>query len=212
MLRAASVSSMRNTNVPPWWRANAQLNSAVRARPTCGLAGRRRAEPDADVLGRQVAEDVVSHRVTTLFVRVPMPAIETSTSSPTLHGTDALGGAGEDHVAGQQRHHAGDVGDQGRDVEDQVLGASRPAEVAVEVGLDARRRRRSLRVEVGLDPRPERAERVEALGPGELPVASSAGRGRSRRWRSCSRGSRRSPAPAGTSRQIRPITTASSPS
>ncbi len=37
MLRAASVSSMRNTNVPPWWRANAQLNSAVRARPTCGL-------------------------------------------------------------------------------------------------------------------------------------------------------------------------------
>ena len=33
-LRASSVSSMRSTNVPPVWRASAQLNSAVRAPPT----------------------------------------------------------------------------------------------------------------------------------------------------------------------------------
>ena len=33
-LRASSVSSIRSTNVPPLWRASAQLNSAVRAPPT----------------------------------------------------------------------------------------------------------------------------------------------------------------------------------
>ena len=33
-LRAVSVSSMRRTNVPPCWRANSQLNRAVRAVPT----------------------------------------------------------------------------------------------------------------------------------------------------------------------------------
>ena len=37
MLRAASVSSIRNTRTPPWCRAKAQLNSAVRAIPTCGV-------------------------------------------------------------------------------------------------------------------------------------------------------------------------------
>ena len=33
--RSASVSSMRRMNVPPWCRAKSQLNSAVRAPPTC---------------------------------------------------------------------------------------------------------------------------------------------------------------------------------
>src|SRR3954454_18660267 len=31
--RARSVSSIRNRKVPPWWRANSQLNKAVRAPP-----------------------------------------------------------------------------------------------------------------------------------------------------------------------------------
>ena len=31
--RARSVSSMRSRNLPPWWRANSQLNKAVRAPP-----------------------------------------------------------------------------------------------------------------------------------------------------------------------------------
>src|SRR3546814_4319352 len=31
--RARSVSSIRSRNRPPWWRANSQLNSAVRAPP-----------------------------------------------------------------------------------------------------------------------------------------------------------------------------------
>ena len=33
--RALSVSSIRSRNLPPWWRANSQLNSAVRAPPIC---------------------------------------------------------------------------------------------------------------------------------------------------------------------------------
>ena len=33
VLRATSVSSSRKTNVPPAWRANRKLNSAVRAVP-----------------------------------------------------------------------------------------------------------------------------------------------------------------------------------
>ena len=35
VLRATSVSSSRSTNVPPVWRANRKLNSAVRAVPMC---------------------------------------------------------------------------------------------------------------------------------------------------------------------------------
>src|SRR6516165_6102216 len=33
--RERSVSSMRSKNLPPWWRAKSQLNSAVRALPIC---------------------------------------------------------------------------------------------------------------------------------------------------------------------------------
>ena len=33
--RLRSVSSIRRRNRPPWWRANSQLNSAVRAPPMC---------------------------------------------------------------------------------------------------------------------------------------------------------------------------------
>src|SRR5215467_6319492 len=33
--RARSVSSMRSRNLPPWWRAKSQLDSAVRALPIC---------------------------------------------------------------------------------------------------------------------------------------------------------------------------------
>src|SRR5215475_16151009 len=43
--RERSVSSMRRMNAPRWWRAKSQLNSAVRAPPTCrcpvGLGAKR---------------------------------------------------------------------------------------------------------------------------------------------------------------------------
>ena len=73
--RDVSVSSMRNTNLPPLWRANAQLNSAVRAMPTCGLPVGRRAEPSDD----GASDECQSLRETTEFVRVPMPSTVTLT-------------------------------------------------------------------------------------------------------------------------------------
>ncbi len=84
MLRSLSVSSIRKTKVPPWWRANAQLKSAVRARPTCGLPVGLGAMRTRTVSGSLIA-------VATLFVRVPRPAIETSTSSPTSMGPTPSG-------------------------------------------------------------------------------------------------------------------------
>ena len=45
LLRSLSVSSMRSRKEPPQWRANSQLNTAVRAVPMCrvpvGLGARR---------------------------------------------------------------------------------------------------------------------------------------------------------------------------
>ena len=101
---ARSVSSMRNTNVPPWWRAKAQLNSAVRTLPTC-RAGRRRGSRTRTFEARPVERGLLAHLDATLFVRVPMPSIDDLDLVADLHGADALGGAGEDHVAGQQGHH-----------------------------------------------------------------------------------------------------------
>jgi hypothetical protein len=48
--RARSVSSMRSRNLPPWWRANSQLKSAVRAPPMCrnpvGEGAKRQTMPE----------------------------------------------------------------------------------------------------------------------------------------------------------------------
>src|SRR5512144_1334349 len=101
-----SVSSIRNTNVPPTCRANAQLNSAVRARPTCGLPvgdGQnltRTAEPSAEA-GSVTGYHLVGQRPDARDRHVDLVT--------RVHRTDTLGGAGEDDVAGQQRHHGGDV-------------------------------------------------------------------------------------------------------
>src|SRR5690606_27085292 len=55
--RARSVSSIRSSALPPWWRAKSQLNSAVRAPPICrkpvgegakrATTGRRPVDPPA---------------------------------------------------------------------------------------------------------------------------------------------------------------------
>ena len=94
-----SVSSMRKTNVPPVWRAYAQLNRAVRTIPTWGLPvgeGQKRT--------RTLLSDTINHRI--------------RQSANTIDGhrdfvarderANPCGGAGEDDVAGQQRHHGAD--------------------------------------------------------------------------------------------------------
>src|SRR5690348_5489806 len=99
VLRSRSVSSMRNTSVPPWWRANAQLKSAVRTRPTCGLPVGLGAIRTRTVTAVSPCLDGVRQSAESGDRDLDLVA--------DVHGTDALGGAGEDDVAGEQRHHAG---------------------------------------------------------------------------------------------------------
>src|SRR5689334_16326322 len=149
---------MRKTRVPWWCRANAQLNRAVRTRPTCGLPvgeGQKRTrtgEPDAlatlDNLAGESADafdgdgDLVAD----------------------VQGADPSRGAGEDHVAGKQRHGLGDVDDQVLDGVDHLARPAQLALLAVDRELDGQVGRGG-EVQVGLDPGAERAGGVEALGP-----------------------------------------------
>src|SRR6266508_5361480 len=156
--RAASVSSIRNTNRPLRCRAYAQLNRAVRISPTCGT-------PVGDGQKRTRTGLVKVHH------RVGQGADAFDAHFDGVAGGDRLdpgGGAGEDHVAGQQRHHMGDVRDQGRYVEDHVLGTAELAYLLVDLAAHLE----VGRVQLRLDPRADRAERVEALRAGPLRVGA----------------------------------------
>src|SRR5688500_14915116 len=104
---------MRKTNDPPWWRAKAQLKSAVRASPTCG-------EPVGE--GQNLTRTGASTPSLpfTVWSVTPMHLVRQG-SEPfdhdvhlvaDLHRTDTLRGAGQDHVTREQRHHARNVGDE----------------------------------------------------------------------------------------------------
>ena len=133
--RAASVSSMRNTRVPPVCRAHAQLNSAVRTRPTCGVPvgdGQKRTRtagvPEGLLMVRHrvSARALPAHRPggrqrrTTGFASTPIPSISTSTRWPCRTSPTPAGVPVRMHVAGQQRERAADVRDEVGDVEDHV--------------------------------------------------------------------------------------------
>src|SRR5680860_1496464 len=156
--RVASVSSIRKTNVPLWWRANAQLNSAVRAIPTCGLPvgeGQKRA-----TTGRSVTRNHLVGQCADAFDRDAHVVAD-------LHRSDTVGGAGENDVTGQQRHERRDVFDDLGDLEDHPRGARTLLEFVAEFRADCH----VTRIEVRLDPRSERAKRVEALRTRPLSVA-----------------------------------------
>src|SRR5690349_17562827 len=95
---------MRKTNWAPlpWWcRANAQLNRAVRTSPTWGLPvgeGQKRTRTLA-TLDHLVGESADAFDGDGDLVA-------------DVQGADPSRGAGEDHVAGEQRHGLGDVDDQ----------------------------------------------------------------------------------------------------
>src|SRR5450756_2831945 len=112
-IRDRSVSSTRNTKVPPWWRANAQLYSAVRTLPTCrsplGAGANRTRTAAVEPPASSTTRD---HRV-----GQGADAFDRDRNLVAhLHRPDAGGGAREDDVAGQQGHARGDVGDQRRDL------------------------------------------------------------------------------------------------
>src|ERR1700761_7338247 len=110
---------MRNTSVPRWCRAKAQLNRAVRTRPTWGLPvgegqKRTRTEPLA-TLDHLVGESADAFDGDGDLVADGERA-------------DPGGGAGEDDVAGNQRHGLADVHDQVLDRADHL---ARTAELAL---------------------------------------------------------------------------------
>src|SRR6478736_7617169 len=152
---------MRKTRVPWWWRAKAQLNSAVRTRPTWGLpVGEGQKRTRTSVEGALATRDHLVGESADAFDGDGDLVAD-------VQGADPCGGPGEDHVAGEQRHGLRDVDDQVLDGADHV---ARPAELTlltVDRGLDGQ----VAGVDVGLHPGAERARGVEPLGPGPLALA-----------------------------------------
>src|SRR5215510_143654 len=171
--RVRSVSSIRSTNVPPVEWANAQSYRAVRTLPTCrsplgeganrtltppGPAPSRRAPPPGPAPWSVTAGHRVGERSYVLDGHRYLVSV--------LERADPRGRPGEQHVAGDQRHHATGVGDQRRHVVQQLR---RPGPLA-DLTVDRGHQLQVGGVDVGLDPRPQRAERVESLRPRPLAV------------------------------------------
>src|SRR5690349_9655133 len=149
---------MRKTNWAPlpWWcRANAQLNRAVRTRPTWGLPvgeGQKRTRTGAlATLDHLVGESADAFDGDGDLVA-------------DVERSDPGRGAGEDDIAGKQRHRLGDVHDQVLDGADHPAGAAGLPQLAVDGGGDGQ----IGGVDIGLDPGAERARGVEALGAAPL--------------------------------------------
>src|SRR5437762_8168081 len=83
-----------------------------------------------------------------------------------IQRTDARRRAGEDHVAGQQRHRGGDVFDEEVALEDHVARVAVLADVAVHARGELQRRR----IEIGFDVRPERARSEEHTSELQSPM------------------------------------------
>src|SRR6266508_5395095 len=128
-----SVSSIRNTKVPPWCRANAQSYSAVRMLPTCrsplGEGAKRTRTGRSGGLGLSATGD---HPV-------PESADAFDGDGDLVadgDGSHACRGAGEEHVARQQGHDRADEHDQVGDVTDHLSGSACLAQVAVDRARD----------------------------------------------------------------------------
>src|SRR3954454_15201232 len=146
---------MRKTSVPWWCRANAQLNRAVRTRPTWGL-------PVGE--GQKRTRTAGTGALATLDNLVGESADAFDGDGDLVadgERPDACRGAREDHVAGEQRHCLGDVDDQILDSVDHLAGAAELALFAVDGELD----RQVGGVEIRLHPGAEGAAGVEALRP-----------------------------------------------
>src|SRR5450631_3342223 len=81
---------------------------------------------------------------------------------------DARRSPGQDDIARQQGEGLRDVGDQDCHAVDHVGCPAVLHHLTIAAGDDGE----VAGVEVGLDPRPQRAERVEAFGPGPLTIAA----------------------------------------
>src|SRR5215831_3698408 len=124
--RVQSVSSIRSTNVPLVERANAQSYSAVRTLPTCrsplGEGANRTLTPPGAAPSRPPPPGPASRSVTAGHWIGERPDVLNGHRYlvSVLDRADARGGPGEQHVAGEQRHHATGVGNQHRHVVQQL--------------------------------------------------------------------------------------------
>src|SRR5215813_10511764 len=170
--RVRSVSSIRSTNVPPVERANAQSYSAVRTLPTCrsplGDGANRTLTPPGAVRSRPPPAGPAPWSVTAGHRVGERPDVLDGHRYlvSVLKRADPRGCPGEQHVAREQRHHVTGISDQRRHAVQQLRRPGPLADLAVERGHQLQ----VGGVDVGLDPRPQRAERVESLGPGPLAV------------------------------------------
>src|SRR4051812_24254780 len=145
---------MRKTSVPWWCRANAQLNRAVRTRPTWGLPvgeGQKRTRMGLATLDHPVGESADAFDGDGDLVA-------------DAERADSRWGAGEDDISREQGHRLGDVDDQILDGPDHLTGTAELALDTVDRALDGE----VGGVELGLHPGTQRAGGVEALGPGPL--------------------------------------------
>src|SRR5947207_9824391 len=170
--RVRSVSSIRSTNVPPVERANAQSYRAVRTLPTCrsplGEGANRTLTPPGPAPSHPPPPGPAPWSVTAGHRVGECPDVLDGHRYlvSVLERADSRGGPGEQHVAGEQRHHATGIGDQRRHVVQQLR---RPGPLA-DLTVDRGDQLQVGGVGVGLDPRPQRAERVEPLRPRPLAV------------------------------------------
>ena len=201
----ASVSSMRKHERAAVVARERPVEQRRAGEADVRVAGRDGRHPDAD---RLAGSRVGQSRLTTLLVRVPMPCDRDLDLVAGLHRTDTLGGAGEDHVAGQQRHHAGDVGDQGRDVEDQSLVRPSCLTSPLRCVCTLQRRDGSRSVSIHGPSGQNESKPLARVNWPSLLLQVARGHVVADRVAVDHVGA----FSAGTSRQIRPITTASSPS
>src|SRR5690349_17445428 len=130
---------MRKTRVPWWCRAKAQLNRAVRTRPTWGLPvgeGQKRTRTaDGGAPCSNGAESLGEGALATLDNLVGESADAFDGDGDLVadvEGADPCRGAGEDDVAGEQCHGLGDVDDQVLDGVDHLAGAAELALLPVD--------------------------------------------------------------------------------
>src|SRR6187549_1909026 len=102
---------MRKTNVPPVWRAYAQLNRAVRIRPTCGVPvgeGQKRTRTAEEVTGsRLLALRQLFDAVHTVAVRsLTEICAGSSTSTGTGHSMPRSGLSGLKAIPGIPGRHS----------------------------------------------------------------------------------------------------------
>src|SRR5699024_5410918 len=147
-----------------WWPTPIPTTRWPRPRPSSGRSSRR-STPREQATGRRWLS--VDHRVAE---RADPLDLDRHTVTRE-HRADTGGGAGEQHITGQQGHDPADVLDDLADGVHELRGVAVLAQLGTAVLVRERGAHvETVGIEIGDDPRAEGAERVVPLAPGPLPV------------------------------------------